>query len=148
MIQSTTHKGVTYVQGQLFPTTGFWLYNFVSQWSVYLNILDTHLRISREWRELELGCTHEDGTVSTIIVIQQRSERLVYAAVACNVAVAWWGGWWHSQGHPAIRCIADRTILTAHAVGPATKTIVGHCSNDQGQLQNQLFAAWDVHVNL
>lgn len=56
------------------------------------NILYTHLRISREWGELELGCVHEDGTVSTIIVIQQRRERLIQAAVASKVTVAWWGG--------------------------------------------------------
>lgn len=55
-------------------------------------IYNTHLRISREWGELELGCIHEDGTVSTIIVIQQWCERLIQAAVASNVTIAWWGG--------------------------------------------------------
>ncbi len=95
-----------------------------------------------------MGDVHEDGTVSAIIVIQEWRERLVQAAVACNVTVAWRRGRRHPQGHPAIRCIADRTILAAHAVGAATKTIVGNGPNDQGQLQNQLITARDVHVNL
>lgn len=90
------------------------------------------------WWEWEGWCGHEDRAVVLINVIQQRCERLI------KVTVTGWS-WWHSQGHPTQGGVANWSILTAHAAGATPEA---SCSNDQGQLEDQLLTAWNVDVDL
>lgn len=107
--------------------------------------METHLCVRWKWREGELWTVHEDGTVPSIVIVQQRRERLVKADITRYIAVAWRTRGRHAQRHPAVGGCA---LLTAHAVAAAAEPTVGHRANDQGELQDQLLTAWNVHVDL
>lgn len=105
---------------------------------------ETYLGVGRGRRVLEDRVVHEDGAVVAVKVVQQRCERLVQANVAADVAVAGrLRG--HAQGHPALRGVADRALLAAHAVAAAAQA---SRADDQGQFQHQLLAPGDVDVDL
>lgn len=104
----------------------------------------TYLGVGGRRRELEGRRVHEDGTVLAIEVIQEGREGLVQPAVSGDVAVAGGVGG-HPQGHPALGGVADRALLTAHAVAAAAQA---SRADDQRQLQDQLLAAGDVNVDL
>lgn len=105
---------------------------------------DAYLGVCRGRGVLEDWSVHEDGTLITVNIIQKGRERLVQAAVAADVTVAGRLGR-HPEGHPALGCIADRTLLAAHTVAAAAQA----CSpDDQRKLQDQLLASGNVDVNL
>lgn len=93
---------------------------------------------------------HEDGAVVAVEVVQQRRERLVEAHVARDVAVAGRRRG-HAQRDPAVGGVAHAAVLAdlaAHAVGAAAQAVVGHRADHQRELQDQLLAAGDVHIDL
>ena len=94
-----------------------------------------------------MGGVHEDGAVVAVVVVQQGREGLVQAHVAPHVAVAGRRRG-HAQRHPAVGSVAHRAVLAAHAVGATAEAVVRHGTDDQGQLQDQLLAAGNVHVDL
>lgn len=94
--------------------------------------------------ELEARRVHEDGAVVALHVVQQGREGLVQANVLGDVAVAGGVGG-HTQRHPALGGGADRAVVAAHAAAAAAEA--GGADN-QRQLQDQLLAAGDVHVDL
>lgn len=105
---------------------------------------DTYLSVCRGRRVLEDWSVHENGTLITVNIVQKGRKWLVQAAVAADVTVA--GRLrWHPEGHPALGCIADRTLLAAHTVTAAAQT---SSPNNQRKLQNQLLTSGNVDVNL
>lgn len=105
---------------------------------------DIYLSVGGGRRVLEGRHIHKDGTVLAVEVIQERREGLVQPTVPSDVTVAGgFGG--HPQRHPTLGGVADRALLTAHAVAAAAQT---RRADNQRQLQDQLLAARNVNVNL
>lgn len=92
------------------------------------------------------SCTncHEEPSVfiiilCAVIVVQQRRARATHLQVSGNIAVA---GRSRADGGPAAGSLA------AHAAGSAADAAERDGSNDQRKLQDQLFTAGDVQVDL
>lgn len=93
---------------------------------------DIYLSVGGRRRVLESRHVHEDGTVLAVKVIQEGREGLVEPAVPADVAVTGrFGG--HPQRNPTLGGVADRTLLTAHAVAAAAEA---RGADNQRQLQN------------